>query len=449
MKGKTNSFQGKVGGETVYLTLTTNQEDHSDLIGAIVTVTYGNVQNTYTWNGTELIVNVPGGIEYTLSFPEVYGYKTPDSVTYTSEFDNNRIAVAEYLTELVTVNVSAEEGEVSGYEIQIISDGNVLYTQTTSSASYKIPYGTLYTIKANDVRGYTTPSKQSFIASQPTRNVDVVYGASLKGIFIQDIYGRLYTEDEWDGTQTANGIAVLADECEFVVAKEDAKSSYVYWGGYGTDISTLTNYTDAALAATDFDGVNNTSKIIAAIGNSNDGYRDGTAAGDCAAYVFPNGKTGYLGAAGEWQVARQNKEDLNSALTLIGGTTMKESAYWTSTEGSSGSAWDQWFDSNSLLIYTGKNAGRYVRAFTSYIANPVFINFTIMTDGVNPISSVCRAGMTWGEWANSAYNNTPYYVSGTQIVEAYKGTYFQVRDNGVAVSTTDVIKETTYYAPMV
>jgi hypothetical protein len=158
----------------------------------------------------------------------------------------------------------------------------------------------------------------------------------------------------------------LTGDCRFVVAKEDAKSSYVRWGGYGTDISTLTNYTDAALADTDFDGVNNTSKIIAAIGNSNDGYRDGTAAGDCAAYTFPNGKTGYLGAAGEWQVARQNKEDLNSALTLIGGTTMTEGYYWTSTEYSSDDAWFQCFDSTSYLLYDYKgnsDFGIYVRAF--------------------------------------------------------------------------------------
>lgn len=158
-------------------------------------------------------------------------------------------------------------------------------------------------------------------------------------------------------------MAILTDDCKFVVAKEDAKSSYVYWGGYGTDISTLTNYTSNTDAATDFDGVNNTSKIIAAIGNSNDGYRDGTAAGDCAAYTFPNGKTGYLGAAGEWQVARQNKEDLNSALTLIGGTTMKESYYWTSTECSSYGAWGQYFDSDSYLSNYSKNSSYCVRAF--------------------------------------------------------------------------------------
>lgn len=121
------------------------------------------------------------------------------------------------------------------------------------------------------------------------------------GVYIYDINGKYILPSEWDTSRNdeAVGVAILTDDCRFVVAKEDAKSSDVYWGGYGTDISTLTNYTSDTEVATDFDGVNNTSNIIAVIGNNNDGYRDGSAAGDCAAYTFLNGKTGYLGAAGE------------------------------------------------------------------------------------------------------------------------------------------------------
>lgn len=184
------------------------------------------------------------------------------------------------------------------------------------------------------------------------------------GLYIYDINGNFTLPENWNtaNNNKAVGVAIITDNCRFVVAKEDIGKKP--WGGYGVDISTLTNYTSSNSAATDFDGVGNTSKIIEAIGNTNDGYRDGTAAGDCAAYTFPNGKTGYLGAAGEWQVARQNKEDLNSALTLIGGTTMTEGAYLTSTESSSNDVWTQWFVSYSALGNNLKrNGSRYVRAF--------------------------------------------------------------------------------------
>ena len=269
--------------------------------------------------------------------------------------------------EKVLVNVTSDNGVLPNGFIITITDnkGTVLGTTGESSYSISIPYDTEYIVSASSVDGYITPANQAFTASKSLRNVDVVYSEEKFGVLIYDIDGKLTNPDDWNTTNNSRavGVAILTDDCRFVVAKENAKSSYVYWGGYDTDISTLTNYTDVANAATEFNGVNNTSKIIAAIGNTNDGYRDGTAAGDCAAYIFPNGKTGYLGAAGEWQVARQNKEDLNSALTLIGGTTMKENAYWTSTESSSSLAWYQWFDSDSNLGSGIKRTTRYVRAF--------------------------------------------------------------------------------------
>lgn len=334
MKGTTNSQRGTGGGgEKLVISLKTNQASHEDLIGAKFSVVINGNATEYTWQGASMTIDVTPMLNYTVEFGDVEGYAKPEPITHTAVDGNDRFVTGTYNTELVTVNVSAEEGEVSGYEIQIISDGNVLYTQTTSSASYKIPYNTSYTIKASGISGYTTPSEQSFTASQPARNVDVVYKVIPFGVYIYDIDGNLTLPELWNtaNNNKAVGVAIIADNCRFVVAKEDVSSSYVYWGGYGTDISTLTSYTSESNAATDFDGVNNTAKIITAIGNTSDGHRTGTAAGDCAAYTFPNGKTGYLGAAGEWQVARQNKEDLNSALTLIGGTTMKETAYWTST----------------------------------------------------------------------------------------------------------------------
>lgn len=179
-----------------------------------------------------------------------------------------------------------------------------------------------------------------------------------KGVFIYDINGKYILPSEWDTNRNeeAVGVAILTDNCKFVVAKEDAKSSYVSYGGYGTDILTLTNYANATSAATDFDGVNNTSKIITALGSSN-------TAGYCAEYIFPNEKTGYLGAAGEWKLAHSYKSELNSALKLIGGISMTEGEYWTSTKHSSNDVWIQNFGNGGSLGSLDKGSYRYVRAF--------------------------------------------------------------------------------------
>ena len=315
----------------------------------------------------------------------------------------------------------------------------------------------------NIIDNYATKTEMPTKVSQLENDVPYVIDDVVvkNGLYIYDTDGNFTLPANWNTSNNSKavGVAILIDDCRFVVAKEDISASTIHWGGYGTDISTLTNYTSGTDAATDFDGVNNTAKIIAAIGNSNDGYRDGTAAGDCASYTFPNGKTGYLGAAGEWQVARQNKEDLNSALTLIGGTTMKESAYRTSTEYSSYGAWYQWFDSDSNLDRSDKYDNRYVRAFLS-IEQPkplkervseleqnyfkwsklILPSFTIAG-----VSYDFEEGMTWEEWVNSEYNTDGAFVfrdDSGEIQTIYGGPYTSIVFNGSGserVLPTDII----------
>ena len=50
-------------------------------------------------------------------------------------------------------------------------------------------------------------------------------------------------------------------------------------------------------------------------------------------------RKGYLPALGEWQIAYDNKSQVNSALSKIGGTAIPDSYHWSSTEFSSYGAW--------------------------------------------------------------------------------------------------------------
>ena len=343
--------------------------------------------------------------------------------------------------ELVTVTVSASEGTVSDYKIQIIdSDSNVMYIQTTSNATYKIPYGTQYTVKSSPVDGFLTPPMQTYTASQSTRSIDVVYEADMKGVFIQDIYGRLYTQDEWDGTQIANGVAVITDNCSFVVAKEDALSSNIYWGGRDIDIPTLTNYNNRTDAATDFDGLGNTSKIITALGNTNDGY-SGYAAAGCRNYIFSNGVNGYLGSAGELQAIHDNKEVINSLLALIGGQLIASGHYWTSTERDSERAFETWFGDVVTVIYDNYKYNDFrVRSLAKLISQDDIITFYI-----NNTKHSCVKGTTWGQWCKSSFNTDGWYVDsdGKTIVREFmpeEGIVEYVKD----VLSTDIIESDFY-----
>lgn len=78
MIGKTNATL-EITSEMVNLTLQTNQNDHDDLLGTEITVTYADVINTYIWEGRELLIKIPKYAKYTITFESVEGYKTPDS----------------------------------------------------------------------------------------------------------------------------------------------------------------------------------------------------------------------------------------------------------------------------------------------------------------------------------------------------------------------------------
>lgn len=186
--------------------------------------------------------------------------------------------------------------------------------------------------------------------------------SSYRGVYIEDVDGYLYTEAEWDGSKTPNGIAVLTDNCRFVMALQNAHTSYCQWGSYGTEVTGVLTTTYKSTAKTDYRGNENTTAILNQLGNSSS-TSDAPAAYYCRAFTFPNGKKGYLGSAGEWQAALNNKNAIVSALSKCGGTAMSY-YYWMSTQYSSDRGWVMYWG-NEYLNYGNKNLNRYVRAFAA------------------------------------------------------------------------------------
>lgn len=157
-------------------------------------------------------------------------------------------------------------------------------------------------------------------------------------IYIQHIDGTLYTTDEWTAggfaNDQANGVAVACASTSFVVAKENFS---VAFGGKNTAIEGVPLYYKFSDAILDFDGKGNTEKIIASLTGVTDsaGIVGAPAAEACANYVFPNGKNGYMGSTGQFNVIKNNFSLIEQALTLIGGTKFfyktGNYGYWMST----------------------------------------------------------------------------------------------------------------------
>ena len=188
--------------------------------------------------------------------------------------------------------------------------------------------------------------------------------SSYRGVFIEDVDGYLYTVDGWDGSKTPNGVAVLTDNCRFVMALIDAHTSSCRWGGYGKAVSGIVTTNNSSTAQADYAGASNTDKIISELSGYNDPYGTGAPAAEyCKAFTFPNGKKGYLGAAGEWQAALDNKDSILSALSKCGGSALKN-YYWTSTQSSSNKSWCMIWG-GEYLYSNSRDFNDYVRAFTT------------------------------------------------------------------------------------
>ena len=221
-----------------------------------------------------------------------------------------------------------------------------------------------------DAIGNMTAEPQTFTWQGLTHKCNFVF-AKDAGVYIQHVNGALYTNDEWTAggyaNSDANGVAILSVTVSaFVIAKQDASSSILQWGGYGKTITDIVTTTTSSNAVLDYDGAGNTEKIIQQL----DGYAPSSglpgapAAEACVAYTFPNSKKGYLPALGELKCAYDNKTAVVSAMTLIGGTAMRSDYYWSSTQFNSNYSWGlNWYNGN--LNYTDKNFNGYVRAFAA------------------------------------------------------------------------------------
>lgn len=340
------------------ITLTSNQGTDATLnAGTNVVVKCGTINKTLTWRGSTLTQKIPTGEAYTITPAALTGYKAPVAKTGTAAGTNMSESM-QYQTELVTVTVNTDNAiSCSGQKVTI---AGTEYTYS-NPITVKIPFGTSYSVSVNGKAGFTSPDAQSFTANQASRSVTMTYLEIKRGIFILDTDGNLIKRADWNtgNNSKAVGVAVLSDNCKFVISPSE-NSSNISWGGYGTTISNIVTTTDAATAKKDYLGSGNTDKIIAQLGSGN-----APAADYCRGVTFKHGKKGYLGSLGEWQEAYNNKAEIDACMSLIGGTAIYTSAYhWTSTQYSSANSWIlRWSDGS--VSNANKGTNRRVRAFAA------------------------------------------------------------------------------------
>ena len=213
------------------------------------------------------------------------------------------------------------------------------------------------------------------------------------GVFIYDTNGNLTKPEEWNtaNNDLAVGVAVIDENCAFVIGKTQNYSEIIWSSkldgtivpGIVTVTDPDTGQTDPSIAKTDYAGETNSSIVRSLTSGENNAFN--------LAYsntITVNGTIlhGYVGAAGEWQTAYNNKSSIRSALSTIGGTaiTIFDYDHWTSTQFDANFA-EKFSWSSGGIYKTGKGNYNYMRAF--YHLDYPQINDTILS---NKYKLVCR-----------------------------------------------------------
>ena len=198
MKGFTNAINNsKDSIETLNVTLKTNQQEHTDLVGVGFTLSYGNYTKSFTWEGNTMTIEVPAYVTYTITYEGVEDYKKPENVTFTAHGGNSRSVTALYQTELVDIALNSSDGSSVNGAVVLINGKS--RTWDGNNIKQKVAFGTEYSVEPQSLSGFTTPTPRSFVAEQAVREVSFTYIASALKV---NILSNQSTESSWDPTIT-------------------------------------------------------------------------------------------------------------------------------------------------------------------------------------------------------------------------------------------------------
>ena len=437
MKGKTNIYTSQLGVEKLHLTLVTNQSEHSDIINTNVTVN----DKVYTYKGSELVIDILPGQNYSIVFGNVEGYKTPETITYTSKSNNNRFITATYNTEVVKINLS---NDVIGVVVTI--DGTN-YTWNGTTIEHKIPFEKSYTISFQNISGFEAPAIITRTASDSLYIPNVVYTKQL-GVFIMDVEGGLNTISSWTGGSDATGVALINDNVSIIIAPKNwytdndgawNGNKRSAWGGYNKTVTGIKTTTSESDAITDFAGSTNTDAIISQLKGTTDSYSSfytgAPAAEYCRAYSNGCKKAGqwYLPAAGEMNQIVLNKAAIEEALTAISGELFSSPGHeWTSTQYNSYSAWYSDWSDEYFYYFTKLDPRCGVRPITTLKNQSGQVIWFKIGDKL--YTGIYN--QTAQEWVNSSHNVDNMYIENNKLYTSSKAEVKNVTASTILVSGT-------------
>ena len=133
---------------------------------------------------------------------------------------------------------------------------------------------------------------------------------------------------EWE--EQAEGVAIITEECRFLMAPDPVIGDW--GGGEFTSVSDLTVIQDWREAKFDYNGRKNTEALL----NAKDVMRKIEFTEKCYNYDKDNPGKWYQPAAGQMYLIRQNLDEVQRCLSLIGGRKLKANEHYISSTAADG-----------------------------------------------------------------------------------------------------------------
>lgn len=185
-----------------------------------------------------------------------------------------------------------------------------------------------------------------------------------EGVFLLDANAAVLdknVESYPSGTIKAYGFK--AGDGNYYAVDAEAIPDTQQWGGFNKLIDSLESFTDVNKVREDYAGESNTTKIIEALADYDDGYTTGAPAAEaCRAKSFA-GRQGFLPALGQLYDFWQHKSEVDSLVSKFSLDVFQTDVYhWSSTQYSAIISWGlNW--GNGSRSGNSRYIRRRVRAF--------------------------------------------------------------------------------------
>ncbi|MDR2883442.1 MAG: hypothetical protein LBU98_06675 [Alistipes sp.] len=168
-------------GETVIISLAANQADSAGhLIGAVVKVIHRDGEETLTWQGQPLTVQIPTMVDYRVEGRDTALFAAPEAMEFIAGVGYVRMLTLTWLAERVTITATTSDGEgdATGQTVTV-TEGDAATMRYQGAVGTGVTllfrYGANYRVSCGDLPLYSTPESQSFTAGDQSRAVSVLY----------------------------------------------------------------------------------------------------------------------------------------------------------------------------------------------------------------------------------------------------------------------------------